>query len=193
MSAAPLLEPQSYRWTRQQFYQLAAQGWFQDRRVELIEGEIIEMPPPGNPHCVSTECSAEVLRNVFGKGYWVRVQMPLNLGAESDPQPDISVVPGLPRNYSDHPTTALLLVEVSDTTLRYDRGRKASLYAKANIADYWIVNLADRQLELRRSPVPDPSQPSGYGYSTVTILTSKDSAVPLAAPQARIMVADLLP
>ena len=182
-------QPTAYRFTRQQFYRLAELGWFQDQRVELIEGEVIEMPPPGNPHCVSTECSAEALRQAFGKGYWVRVQMPLICSPYSDPQPDIAIVTGSPRDYTDHPTTALLVIEVSDTTLSYDRWRKASLYALAGITDYWIININDRQLEIHRRPGPDSSQYYGYGFADVTVLSETDDAL----PQVRLLVADLLP
>jgi len=111
----------------------------------------------------------------------------------SDAEPDISVVPGTPRDYTEHPTGALLVVEVSETTLAYDRGRKGSLYAAAGIQDYWIVNLVDRQLEVYRDPVPDPNESSGFRYNTRTVFLSGQSASPLAAPAASIAVADLLP
>jgi Uma2 family endonuclease len=82
---------------------------------------------------------------------------------------------------------------VSETTLAYDRGRKASLYAASGIADYWIVNLVQRQLEIYRNPIADASQPFGFRYDQRTILNPNDHASPLAAPPARILVADLLP
>jgi hypothetical protein len=104
------------------------------------------------------------------------------------------VVQGSPRSASpDNPTTALLVAEVSDTTLAYDRHTKGSLYAAAAIADYWIINLVDRQLEVYRNPVSDSSQRYGCRYDNVTILLATDHISPLAAPHARILVADLLP
>ena len=105
----------------------------------------------------------------------------------------MSVVPGGPRDYAEHPTSALSLVEVSETTLAYDRGRKGSLYAAAGIADYWIVNLVDRQLEVYRDPVADPNEPSGFRYNTRIDFVSGQSATPLALPGMTIAVADLLP
>jgi Uma2 family endonuclease len=169
-------------------------GWFQDQRVELLEGEIIQMPNPGNPHCISTDNTAEVLRDVFPREhYWVRMQMPLDLGLASEPQPDVAVVPGPKSSYQAHPTTALLLVEVSDNTLAIDQGRKASLYARAGLADYWIVNLVQRQVEVYRQPVPDPMAVYGYRYADVTIAKPGDEVSPLAAPQVRIAVSALLP
>jgi Uma2 family endonuclease len=151
------------------------------------------MPGPGNPHCISMDQVAEVLRKLFPVGHWVRMQMPLDFGPHSEPQPDVAVVAGERKHFTDHPTTALLVVEVSDTTLTFDRDRKASLYAQAGIADYWIVNLNDRQLEVYRNPVPDPSQPLGWGYADRTVLSAADVVSPLAAPQAQVAVADLLP
>jgi Uma2 family endonuclease len=188
-----LTEPRTFRWTRDEFYRLADQGYFDRRRVELIEGEIIEMPVPKPAHATSLGLTEEMLRTLFGKGFWVRSQLPLNVGPTSDAEPDVSVVPGSPRDYPEHPTSALLLVEVSETTLAYDRGRKGSLYAAAGIADYWIVNLVDRQLELYRDPVPDPNEPSGFRYNTRLVFVSGQSATPLALPGAVVAVADLLP
>jgi Uma2 family endonuclease len=191
--ATQLTEPRTFRWTRDEFYRLADLGCFDNRRVELIEGEILEMPVPKHPHVVSVSLTEETLRILFGPGFWIRTQSPLNLGALSDAEPDVTVVPGRPRDYTDHPTSALLVVEVSETTLTYDRGRKGSLYAASGIADYWIVNLVDRQLEVYRDPVPDPNEPSGFRYSTRMDFVAGQSATPLALPAATVAVADLLP
>jgi Uma2 family endonuclease len=161
--------------------------------VELIEGEIIAMPPMMNPHAVGLGLAQDVLGAVFGTDYWVRNQLPLHFGPRSEPEPDVAVVPGEPRDYQDHPTTALLVVEISDTSLRYDRGRKAGVYARAGIADYWIVNLVDNQLEAFRDPQPDSQQPGRYAYGTITVLKATEVLAPLAAANARIAVNDLLP
>jgi Uma2 family endonuclease len=124
-----------------------------------------------------------------------RLQAPLHLGPRPAPEPELAVVPGGSRDYTatGHPTTALLIVEVSDTTLSYDRGRKASLYARAGIADYWIVNLVDRQLEVYRQPQPDATRPYGYGYISAATFTAAESVSPLAAASVSLAVADLLP
>jgi Uma2 family endonuclease len=186
-------EPRTFRWTRDEFYRLADLGCFDQRRVELIEGEIIEMPVPKPPHVMAVLLTENTVRVVFGVGFVVRTQAPLNLGLMSDAEPDIAVVPGTPRDYTEHPTTALLVIEVSETTLAYDRGRKGSLYAAAGLQDYWIVNLIDRQLEVYRDPVPDANEPSGFRYNTRTVFLPGQSATPLAAAAASIAVADLLP
>ena len=188
-----LTEPRTYRWSREEFHQMADLGWFQEKRVELIDGEIIEMPVAKGPHVMSLHLTNKALERVFAAGYFVRSQSALNLGPESEPEPDLAVVVGQVRDYAEHPTTALLVVEISDTTPSYDRNRKASLYARSNLADYWIVNLVNRQLEIHRNPVADSAQPHGFRYADVTVLGPGDSASPLAAPTARVAVADLLP
>ena len=99
-------------------------------------------------------------------------------------------------DYQEHPTTALLIAEVSQTTLAFDRRDKASLSAKAGIADYWIVNLIDRQLGVFRNPIPDENQPYDFGCSEKTfpktILKTDDSITPLTTPESPISIADLL-
>jgi Uma2 family endonuclease len=179
---------------------MADLGLFRDQRVELIEGTIVQMPPQTNFHVVGIDLVSKALGAAFGPRFWVRTQAPLHLGPRSAPEPDAAVVPGSSRDYAAadrsstaHPTTAVLIVEVSDTTLYYDRGRKASLYARAKIADYWIVNLVHRRLEVRRNPVPDAGQRYGWRYHDVLLLGPKDRIAPLAAPKKRVAVADLLP
>jgi Uma2 family endonuclease len=194
------LKPQTRKWTRREYYRMADLGLFDGQRVELIEGTIVQMPPQKNFHVIGIGLVEKTLQAAFGPRFWVRIQAPLHLGPRSAPEPDAAVVPGSPRDYTaadrsatDQPTTALLIVEVSDTTLSYDRGRKASLYARAKIADYWIVNLVHGRLEVRRSPVPDAGQRYGWRYHDVLLLGPKDRIAPLAAPKKRVAVADLLP
>ncbi len=106
----------------------------------------------------------------------------------------MAVVIGSARDYAEaHPTGALLIVEISDATLRKDQTIKTHLYARAGIQDYWILNLVDRQLEIYRRPVPDPEKPGRFRYADVTIVPAEGHAAPLAKPEARIAVADLLP
>ena len=195
MTPALFAAPRLRRWTKDEYHAMGALGWFEDQQVELLDGEIVQMPAPKNSHCVSTDSVAEVLRFWFPKDrYWVRMQMPLDLGLESEPQPDVAVVDGPKSTYSDHPQTALLVVEVSDTTLAMDRHRKACLYARAGIQEYWIVNLVGQQLEIYRAPIADPSAPYGARYQDQVIRARGDNALPpLANAQASIAVADLLP
>jgi Uma2 family endonuclease len=195
MTIAESTEPKNRRWTYDEYYQMADMGFFRGQRVELIDGEIVEMAPQGNFHSVAVGLCEECLRGVFIANFWVRAQLPMRFSERySEPEPDISVVVGKPRDYlSGHPESALLIVEISETTLAYDRGRKASLYAASGIEDYWIVNLKQRQLEVRRKPVLDPSQPFGWHYGPEMVLRADESVSPLALPAVVIRVGDLLP
>ncbi len=152
------------------------------------------MSPMGSLHATAVTLTAKILEQAFGTGYFTRWQMPFSVGEISEPEPDVAIIAGDIRNYKDaHPTTAVLIVEIADTSLEYDRTNKASLYAKAQIAEYWIVNLIDHELEVYRTPMADAAQPYGFGYSEATILSPTDFITPLARPQTTIAVADLLP
>jgi Uma2 family endonuclease len=187
-------DPKSRLWTQDELHRMAELGFFEGQRAELIEGEIMVLSPQKASHYTATDQAADLLRQHFGKGFHVRMQGPLDLGPHSEPEPDVAVVQGSRASYKTrHPKTAVLIVEVSDTTLKNDRGRKASLYARAGIADYWIINLVDRQLEVYRQPQPDAAQTYGHGYRDGTILTVGQNVSPLAAPAISLDVGDLLP
>src|SRR6516165_10281795 len=163
--------PRPLRWTREQFLQMIDLGWFHDKRVELIGGEVIEMASQFDLHLASVTLTGDALRVAFGAGYWVRAQGSLDLSPHGIPDPDIAVTPGGPQGAARTiARSALLVVEVSDTTLAYDRYHKASLYAAGGITDYWIVNLVQRQLEVYRDPIADNTQPFGFRYASRTIL-----------------------
>jgi Uma2 family endonuclease len=187
-------EPRPVRWTRDEYIRLCEEGFFYDRRVELIGGEIVEMAAQYDFHGAGVSLTLKALDLAFGPSYWVRPQMTLDLSPNGLPDPDLAVVAGSPHGAGRTiQTTALLVVEVSDSSLNYDRGTKASLYAAGGIADYWIVNLVQRQLEVYRNPVADASQPFGCRYADRTIHDPGDAVAPLAAPQSPVAVADLLP
>ena len=150
--------------------------------------------PKHTPHTTATELAAEALRLAFGRGWHVRVQEPVALDDDSEPEPDVAVARGAPRDYlAEHPSRPALIVEVAQSSLAFDRRRKGGLYARADIADYWIVNLVGRVLEVYRQPVRAASARYGWKYRSVRVLKPGASVSPLAAPTARIAVADLLP
>jgi Uma2 family endonuclease len=187
-------EPHPVRWTRDEYIRLCEEGWFHDRRVELIGGEIVEMAAQFNLHAAGVDLTADALARAFGQGFWVRRQVTLDLSPHGVPDPDVAVIRGSPRGAGRTiPTSALLVVEVCDTSLAFDRNAKASLYAAAGIADYWIVNLVQRQLEVYRNPVGDASTVFGFRYADRTLLDAAGAIAPLSAPQAPVAVADLLP
>jgi Uma2 family endonuclease len=182
-----------WRWTKKQFSDLANAGFFQDRRVELINGEIIELVV-NPPHDTCVYLALLTFQRIFREGFLVRPQMSLDLGRHYQPIPDLAVVVGEGREYATrHPTTALLLVEVADSSLRHDRVVKSHRYALAGIADYWTINLIDRQLEVYRDPGPDPDRPGRFRYANVMIVPVDGRVVPLAGSDQEISVADLLP
>jgi Uma2 family endonuclease len=184
----------SRRWTKDEYHRLGELGFFQGQRVELIEGRLMVQSPQNPSHATALLQVAGLLQQHFVRGHHVRPQLPLDLGAASEPEPDVAVVAGTIAQYrTAHPTSAVLIVEVSDTTLSYDRRRKGSLYARAGIADYWIVNLPRQRLEVYRGPVPDPRRPYGHRYSSRIDLAAPATVSPLALPQAVLPVADLLP
>ena len=111
----------------------------------------------------------------------------MRLGVTSEPEPDIAVLAGPASAHRQHPTTAMLLIEVSESSLPFDRSEKLPLYSRAGISDFWIVNLQNRQLEVYRNPQSDGT------YAPPTILTPGQSVSPLAMPTASVAVADLLP
>ncbi len=183
------------RWTRLEYEQLVEKGFLgSGDQVELLEGRLVVREPQHSPHATATRLAQEALRFAFGSGWDVRAGLPLALGRLSEPEPDVSVVRGSPRDYRDaHPTQAVVVVEVADTSLRLDRTRKARIYARAGIPDYWIVNLTTRILEVYRDPIAvDPAR-RRWEYRMVRSLGPDESISPLAAPHASIAVADLLP
>src|SRR5690348_15524163 len=167
----PLTLPARRCWTREEYERAASLGLFgPEERLELIEGEIVtKMTPQNSRHMSGIRLAEEALRLAFPSGYDVRVQGPLALGGRNEPEPDIAVVVGSMRDYfGAHPTTAVLVVEVSDTSLAYDRTTKTGIYARAGIAEYWIINLVDRVLEVHRQSAPMTGRPLGHYYRSVT-------------------------
>jgi Uma2 family endonuclease len=184
------------RWTRSEYEHLIDLGVFQeDDRLELLGGELVVREPEGDPHALAIELVGDALRAAFGPGWRVRVQLPVALDGESEPEPDYSVLRGTPREVAGRsiPSRPALIVEVADSSLALDRREKASLYARAGIPDYWIVNLVDRLLEVYREPTPAREAPFGWRYGAEQSLLPGAFISPLAAPHARVAVADLLP
>jgi Uma2 family endonuclease len=183
------------RWTRDEYDRMIDAGVLTENdRVELIEGEIVNVTPQNSPHATAVQLGAAALRRTFGEGVDVRQQLPLALSDDSEPEPDVAVVIGSIRDYRDaHPTTALLILEVADSSLAFDRTKKANVYARAKIADYWLVNLIDGILEVRRFPAPSTDSTNQWDYAVVERYAASDRVAPIARPQAPIAVADLLP
>ncbi|QJW97879.1 hypothetical protein FTUN_5459 [Frigoriglobus tundricola] len=151
------------------------------------------MSPINWPHVVGCRKTAVLLEQVFaGVARVSRNEQPLAL-EESDPQPDVMAVAGRFEEDADHPTTALLVVEVADSTLPRDTTAKAELYATAGIADYWVLDIENRQLHVFRDPQLLPENRAATAYRTNLTPGPTDRVSPLAAPTATVLVSDLLP
>ncbi len=174
------------KFTREEYYRIAEAGLFNGERVELIEGEIVQMSPIGPAHTVATHAVFACLLNLLGERFFVRMQSPLSLG-DSEPEPDVAVVPGKPGDYRDaHPTSAVLVVEVAQSSLEYDREVKGRLYAQAGIPEYWLVNLEERCVEVYRDPSPE------RGYLSKRIVTPGETFTCLQKPDSPISVDSIL-
>jgi Uma2 family endonuclease len=159
----------------------------EDEHVELINGSIVAMSPEGAQHAGMIEVAADVIRRAFGPRHTARIQHPLIIDPDCEPEPDIAVVRSGPREHiAEHPRDALLVVEVAESSLSYDRGEKARLYARAGFREYWIVNLVTGCLEVHRDPAPG-------GYRSVVSLAKGAVVSPVALPEGTLAVADLLP
>jgi Uma2 family endonuclease len=187
--------PVLYRWTRRKYECLIDNGLLdEDDPVELLDGLLLVKEPQHTSHRTAVVLTAKALERAFGDGWFVQIQSPIILGRRSEPEPDVCVVRGSPRDYVDaHPRHPALVVEVARSGLRMARGRKASSYARARIADYWIVNLVDRVLEVYREPARPGPVRARWGYASIETLAADAVVTPLAAPSATVRVADLLP
>jgi Uma2 family endonuclease len=190
MSQAPLT---LRRWRRIEYERLVNLGVFENDPIELIGGQLVVAEPQGEYHASSINAIDYAVRAAIPPGWIVRTQSPVSLDDESEPEPDLVVVAGRPADYRHaHPARPVLVIEVSESSLAFDRLHKGSLYARAGVQDYWIVNLVDRVLEVYRDPSPDPSAPYGWRYRSGASLGPSDVVTPLAFTSSRIPVADLL-
>jgi Uma2 family endonuclease len=194
MPAMAAHEVKTRRFTRLEYERLIHLGIFRPGEpIELLAGELIVAEPQGAAHYTAISKTARALGAVFGAGWVVRTQGPIGLDDDSEPEPDVAVVPGDVDDYrAAHPASAVLTIEVSESSLEIDRERKGSLYARAGLADYWIVNLVDRVLEVYRVPTSDSSAPFGWRYARRDVLGPAEVVSPVAMPTATVRVVDLL-
>jgi Uma2 family endonuclease len=196
VQAVPTAAPGERRpFTREEYERAAEAGLFGSaERLELLGGEIVrKMSPQGTRHATAIRKATEVLRAIFGRHHNVSCQLPLALGADSEPEPDLAVVEGAIDDFATaHPETAVLVIEVAEASLDFDRTVKGSLYARAGIPEYWIVNLQDRVLEVHREPAPMAAQRFGHHYKSITRHLEGEHVAPLRSPLTRIPVRDLM-
>jgi Uma2 family endonuclease len=178
------------RYTCEQYLGLVADGVLTpDDKVELLEGVIVAMPPSNLPHDAGVGRVSIALFRAVGERAVVRVQLSLVAGPHSLPEPDVAVVPGVIADYDHHrPTKALLVVEVSDSSLKQDRLTKGGIYAAAGVPEYWIVNLPGDCVEVRRVP-----EPNARRYASITVVRRGEVIELIKVPGVRVGVDDLLP
>ncbi len=178
-----------YRWTVEEYEELGRAGFFQgDQRVELFKGEIIAMSPIGYRHATAVTLLTKFLIRRSQDRFEVSSQNPFDLDGRSQPQPDLSLLDPVVVTQGHHatPDQIFLVIEVSDSTVRYDREDKGPAYAARGIREYWLLNLETNQLEVFRAPGPG-------GYGETTILGPDATIAPLAFPDLELRVGDFLP
>jgi Uma2 family endonuclease len=161
----------------------------EDEKVQLIDGMLVAMTPQGRPHAFVIQELNRLLVRALGDDFKVLTQLPLTLGGDSEPEPDLAVVRAQDAaSRTTHPTTALLVIEVAADSLRFDRRTKAALYARTRIPEYWIVNLADASIEVHRDP-----DPVSGAYRTTLVSRRGETLAATAVPGIRFEVAVLFP
>ncbi|MBV8198868.1 MAG: Uma2 family endonuclease [Candidatus Eremiobacteraeota bacterium] len=179
-----------YRISLGEYHRMVQAGVFDvDARVELVNGELIEMPPIHPPHASGVERILNQFALRLAGRAWIRCQDPITLPPDSEPQPDLVLAPLQLEQYRNHhpaPNEILLAVEVAESTLATDRKVKVPLYARSGIREVWLVNLADDELTVYRDPI-------GAWYGSVQSYHHGDSIAPQAFPDVRFEIGDLLP
>lgn len=177
------------KWNVRDYERLIETGFFgEDERIELIAGELVTMPPISSGHSGHVKRLNRVLAKKLGERAIVGVQDPIRLDDESEPQPDFSILKPRADDYTEsHPTPSdvFWLIEVAETSVDYDRKTKARLYARAGIAELWVVDLRAQQIEVFR-------EPSAQEYRAHQIFTRGDEVRPLAFPDIVISVGEIL-
>jgi Uma2 family endonuclease len=174
------------RFTRAEYHRMGEVGIFsEDDRVELIRGEIVTMSPIGRHHVAFVNNLTGLLATRLAGRAVVSVQNPVVISDDTEPQPDLTVL--RPRSYKHaEPAVAdvLLLIEVAETSLRYDRVTKRPLYAEAGVPEYWVVDCRDETVEVHRSP-------TSSGYRDVTVIAGAGSVSLLAFPDVALALAEV--
>ena len=183
--ALSAIEPELVRsFKRSEYEQMVELGLFQDERIELLRGVLVKMSPQLAPHASTVQKLNQLLMTRLQGRFTLRVQSPLALSDDSEPEPDVAVV-DLGDYETEHPRTALLVIEVSDTTLKKDRG-KAAVYAGAGVPEYWIINIGARTVEVHSSP-------DGDRYAEVRTLRTGETLQPALLADVTIAIAEILP
>lgn len=182
--------PTAKKWTVEEYHHmLEVEIISPDERVELVDGEIISMAAKKPPHVITTELIAEYLRELLRGVAHIRVQDPVALSDRSEPEPDIAVVMPPLRRYIDHhpaPREIFLIIEVAASTWRFDSRKKSEVYARSEIADYWVVDVAARFVYVQRSPL------AGI-YTNTSVFNESDTINLVAFPETEVVLQEFFP
>jgi Uma2 family endonuclease len=186
-------EARARPWTRDEFVRLIELGFFRSQRVELIDGDIFEIPAPSKRRLAAICIVQHLLETALCGKMPIRALGTIDLGLRSAPDADLALFANDDELYaSGLPPIPELVIQVSDSTLAHDRGPKADLFARARIPEYWIVNLKERRVEVYRQPRHADDHSPSMHYSHMQVFLGDEQVAPLAAPKARIAVSDLL-
>ena len=176
------------KWTLDDYHRMIEVGLLDDRQVELLNGEIIEMSPEGEPHAYYSTAASDYLKSVLGDRVTIRQAKPITISASaSEPEPDVAIVQPLGREYLQHhpyPENVFWLIECSNTSLTKDLEIKRKAYAAANIGEYWVIDLKNQHLKVFRDPVDGD-------YQSEAVFTTGELC-PLAFPSIPVSVQRLL-
>lgn len=171
------------RMTRSEYDRLVEQGLFENERVELIGGLVVEMSPMGSRHADPIDVLTRHFVLGVGDRAVVRVQLPFAASDDSEPEPDLALVP--PKRYADrHPDRAFLIIEVAETSLEYDRETKGPLYAASGVPEYWIIDVNGRSVEVHDTP-------GAHGYERSRRCAPSDVLAPSAFPDVTLRIDEL--
>ena len=195
MASAIVSPPRTRRWKRVEYEHLVELGVFQPgERLELLDGLLVVREPQGTRHAAAIRRVVAALHAALGDTWQIDSQLPIALDDDSEPEPDVAVVARDPGAYRDaHPSRPALIVEIAESSYRIDRDHKASLYARARVGDYWIVDVVGGALEVHRDPAESPDAPYGWRYRSIATLRPPATVAPLVATGSTIAVASLLP
>ncbi|MBE9032739.1 Uma2 family endonuclease [filamentous cyanobacterium LEGE 11480] len=179
------------RWTVEDYHRISELGMIRDdERTELIAGQVLFMAAKETPHILALRLLSIALDKLLAdQSLFISTQDPIQLDDFSEPEPDCAIVRGTALNYADRhpcPSDIALVVEVADSTLKYDTEVKDKLYAQSGIVDYWVVDLKNRQLHIFRNPMPT-------GYTKHLILTEPNQVTPLSFSNIILNLTDILP
>ena len=175
------------KWTIDEYHQMIDAGVLDDRQVELLKGEIVEMSPEGELHAYSSHEAADYLSDLLGKRVTIRQAKPITLPNHSEPEPDIAIVKRLGREYLEHhphPKNIFWLIEYSNSSLSKDLETKSRIYAEVEILEYWVVNLKRKQLIVFRDP-----QDGNYASKSTLI---EGTIYPVAFPEVAVAVSAIV-